>query len=345
MTRTKKVIYFILGLLALLLILSIILPKSTTTSTTRTIKAPQNYIYNIINDLSLYGQYTELPVLDTSFGQVCPSVTIGKDAHCSVKSRLYGNYEISINNPSDSSLTIVQSTANDTLKRTTYLIKGDKNNQTTITAHITKRTGLFKNLIHWITNWKLRSQEKRSLDGIEKMALERLNNKMYRGLEVVEIMIPPKSYSGLRASVDYKNINQYYTQNISSVYVKAQDAAIKTIGSPSALFFSRDDNTQKVDMSAAIPTLIDAAIKDTETTELPQSMAVRVVFNGARDYINRAHQAATDYMLDKKYTIRYPYIEEYLVQPDQEPDPNKWITNVYYYIMPIGGAFTPVGQK
>jgi effector-binding domain-containing protein len=85
-------------------------------------------------------------------------------------------------------------------------------------------------------------------------------------------------------------------------------------------------------MFAGMP--IDAsqgtAIKGCDLVTIPGGKAWMIAYQGNPAGTEEAHMAMDEMLKDKGLELRLPVIEEYMFNPQEQPDTTKWITNIYY---------------
>jgi len=170
------------------------------------------------------------------------------------------------------------------------------------------------------------------LANMAALAKERITNKMYDGYKINEVVLQERHFILNRQQVAYDNVQQFYAGNLGSLFAKAQRADVEMDGMPCGLFYGFNDDTKMVDMSAAIPIKEPLAIKGAQSLTLPNSKGITVDYFGDYDGTPAAHAAVESYMRDYGILSDPPYIEEYVTDPGEEPDPKKWLTKITYYI-------------
>lgn len=332
MSKTKKYLIASGILLTLIVVGSLFKSNQYVVNVSVEINAPTNFVFNTINDLSYQEDWNAKASLDTSFHIDCDDHARGRGASCSYKSKLYG----------DGVIRILESTANDSLVMTEvsnkhatklirYILKDGGDNKSTVFVTGTSSSGWITNLWNFIHKWKLKKHLNHQLDNLQVFVQDRYINKIYSGYPIEQASLDQKFFLIQKAEINLPNTEAYYTQNISALYQTALDNKLIVSGMPCALYYSWDEALGKTEMAAAIPTLSELFIANTQTTHIPPGSALKTVYKGDKKDIRKAHQAIQDYMLDHHLQIIVPVIEEYVTTPTQEPDPSKWTTNIYYY--------------
>lgn len=336
MSKTKKYLIVAIVLLVLLLVGSLFKSNRYTIISSIEIEVPNNIVFNAINNLSYQEDWNAKSSLDTSYHIFCGDNSIGRGVYCNYQSQMYGDGTIRIleSVPNDSLLITEES--NDYQPRLIlYKLKKEDDTKTKVFITGSSESGWISNLWNFIHKWKLKKQLNHQLDNLKVFALNRYKESIYNGYKIEMTSLDQKFFLIQKAEINISNIEEYYTKNISSLYQTALENDLAINGMPCALFYNWDKAFGKTEIAAALPTLSELFIANTQTVRLAPGSAVKVKYIGEIKNIQIAHQAIKDYMLDYYLKSSYPIIEEYMTSPTQEPNPSKWVTNIYYYVSEI----------
>ncbi len=166
-----------------------------------------------------------------------------------------------------------------------------------------------------------------------KKTTEAIAHKKYRGYEVAEEDLPMRYYIGTRKSVAIPQIPAEYAIGFPAVMAAIAKAGVAPadIGMPSGLYWAHNDSTQMVDMAAAVPITAEQPIGRLSVFPMG-GKALVIDYFGSYDTIARAHMAMDAYMAEHQLTQRAPVIEQYITDPEQEPDTSKWLTKLVYFV-------------
>jgi effector-binding domain-containing protein len=101
-------------------------------------------------------------------------------------------------------------------------------------------------------------------------------------------------------------------------------------GMPCGLYYVWDEAGKKTDMAFAIPVKTKAEIPGFLTIELPAGMVLTVDYYGPYEGVGAAHGAIDAYAKANGLKAGAPAVEQYVTDPETEPDPKKWLTKVTY---------------
>lgn len=154
------------------------------------------------------------------------------------------------------------------------------------------------------------------------------------GMNVVvrEMDFPATTYAAVRKTIPFKNISNYYQNNLGVIYKAATVAKLQP-GVPCGLFFSWDEQQHQTDMAAAIPVPEGSTLgSGFEIIKLPAAKAAYVDYYGPYDKTANAHVALRQFIANKGKKIIPPMIEMYVTDPGKEKDSSKWLTKVIYFM-------------
>ena len=156
--------------------------------------------------------------------------------------------------------------------------------------------------------------------------------KLYRGYEIAEKDSPEMIYIGIKDSIGWDKIGEFYSKNLPVIFEAVGKQKLELISAPSGIFFSWDTVHQSAIMAAAIAVKGDAntKVKGYETYIIPAGKMLHIAYFGAYEKTAEAHYGMDEYILEKGLTQNIPIIEEYVTDPMVEKDTAKWLTNIYY---------------
>ncbi|MFZ1658586.1 MAG: SRPBCC family protein [Flavobacteriales bacterium] len=156
--------------------------------------------------------------------------------------------------------------------------------------------------------------------------------KTYRGYTITPVDRQEMTFAGHRATVKWENMDKFFTKEFGGTAKAAEKAEVELTGAPTALVYKWDEAGKQVDMFAGMP--IDAsqgtAIKGCDLVTIPGGKAWIIAYQGNPAGTEEAHMAMDEMLKDKGLELRLPVIEEYMFNPQEQPDTTKWITNIYY---------------
>ncbi|MEM1318759.1 MAG: SRPBCC family protein [Bacteroidota bacterium] len=149
---------------------------------------------------------------------------------------------------------------------------------------------------------------------------------------IQEVNFPGRSYISVRKTIPMRDVEGHFAYYFQQIYDNCKEQNIRNNGVPSGIFYDWNDANGTVNLAAAIP-VKEARNLSTElqATTLPPGKAVMVDYYGDPSGISKAHLAAQQYMQSRGLNAVSPTLEEYYAKPDQQPDPAKWLTRLYFF--------------
>lgn len=151
-------------------------------------------------------------------------------------------------------------------------------------------------------------------------------------LTVQEVEWPVQHYVAVREVVGMDKISERYAVNLPKIAGLLASKNIEMAGMPSGIFYNWDVENNRTDVAQAIPVSKATKIEGYESIELPAGKALLVNFYGEYSQTVKAHDLIDKYLADNDLKSKFPVIEQYITDPTTEPDPNKWLTKVYYFL-------------
>lgn len=332
----KYLLFILIPILLIYTLLCAIGPKDSSLTREIEISAPGSFAYNLVNNLENWQMWSAWGQMDTNMVVKYNEKVEGVGAGSNWISEVMG----------DGSMEIIESEENKMLKTQMSFDGWDGNSYGTWNFD----TDNDRSKVSWsmsadagfpfllrgymlVTGFKrnLKKQFDVGLANIKKIC-EARNKGRYAEYEISGIVLPEKHYVMSRAEVPMANIQQFYLQNLGSLFGKVQASKAKMEGMPSGLFFKRDELNQKMDMSAAIPVESPVEVDGAITFTIPEKNALQVDYYGDYNETYKAHSAIAAFLKDRKLLYDAPYIEEYVTDPGEEPNPAKWLTKITYYL-------------
>lgn len=149
-------------------------------------------------------------------------------------------------------------------------------------------------------------------------------------LSIQEIDYPGKTFVAIREEIDITGITSFYADNYGTIM--ASGVQMEN-GFPSGLYYTWDYENMQTDLAAAIP-VADGTLapEGMEIITIPASKALLIDYYGDYEGIGSGHEMLEAYMVQNEFEFKAPAIEEYVTDPMEEPDPNKWLTKIIYLV-------------
>lgn len=155
------------------------------------------------------------------------------------------------------------------------------------------------------------------------------------GLQVRSEAYAGASFLGIRQQLGFKDLTaKLFADGYGQIQAVMEKAKIETAGQPVGIYYTWDVDAQKTDMAVALPVKKGTAVNGGGITafELPPGKALVVDYYGGYSGFGKAHEALLAYIKTNKLVEVPPVIEEYVTDPATEPDSNKWLSRIYYFV-------------
>lgn len=151
--------------------------------------------------------------------------------------------------------------------------------------------------------------------------------------EIVEQTWEERTYIGKRAMVSTENnmekLTAFFMENFPLLFMQLEKNKIKPMSPPSAIYFKWEE--KQTDLAAVAAVTKGTTVKDWDVFTTPAGKALMIAYMGPDEGSMAAHNAMGEYI--KKNNLEQLFvIEEYITDREQEKDPAKWLTNIYYLV-------------
>ncbi|MCB9272557.1 MAG: SRPBCC family protein [Lewinellaceae bacterium] len=332
--KALKTVLIVIGiLLGIFLLLGLFAPKEVQATQSIVINAPPETVFNTVNDLSTWDSWSPWKEADPSITSTLGEQTVGAGAYYTWTSENSGTGKISIteSTPAESVRTVVDFGGKG-MADTPFAFKPVENG--------TETSWSFHSKFPYPWNAMLLFQdfkgniEKDYARGLEllKAVVEEKAKAMaaQSALAVQELELPARYYIGIREKASMGDLAARFAENFPKVYEGVTKAGLQMAGQPSALYYTWDEANQSTELAFAIPLKEQAQLKGFESINLPAGKILLIDYYGSYEGIGDAHVAMDKYLAANGLTATAPVIEEYITDPQSEPDTTKWLTKVYY---------------
>lgn len=328
----KYISYFLLGLIALFIILAFLLPTEQEITVQKTINGPRLMVFNALSDLRAQEVWSPFKDADETMTWTMGDKVVGKGA----------NYTWTSENQGDGSYRITESTFEKGI--TTEVRFGEKRggkgsmdlksegDQTTVTWTFEFTAGRFTNVLMPILKIGMKNTFAKGLENLASLIQKRKIKGEYYGYAINQKVIPLKYYATKRSEVSEGQVQQFYSSNLGYLFTAIQNAGAEMSGKASGLIYNFKPNESKVDFAAGIPISNELNLLDATLETIEAGNAAQVDFYGDYADIHTAHTAIQAYLIDRELIHNWPIIEEYITDPSVEQDPAKWLTSISYPI-------------
>ncbi len=162
-----------------------------------------------------------------------------------------------------------------------------------------------------------------------KVAMESMPAETAVHYDVQEINWDAKTFYGKKETLSFDKMSVFFATTYPKLFADLAATKHEMIGQPKAIYFSFDEKTMVTECAAVLEVPKGVALKNWEKFETPATKVLLIEYYGAYDKSANAHYAMDTYMKEKGLTQSY-VIEEYVTDPMEEKDTAKWLTNIFY---------------
>jgi effector-binding domain-containing protein len=150
--------------------------------------------------------------------------------------------------------------------------------------------------------------------------------------QVEEVEYPERIFAAVREVVPMSDMQPFFARAYATIAAEIGKARARMTGSPCAFFYVWDEQHGETETAAAIPVNRVISSEVIQMIQLPARRAFKVDYYGPYGPASApAHMALDLYLAQHGLEQVSPVIEEYVTDPQTEPDPAKWLTRIYYF--------------
>jgi len=143
------------------------------------------------------------------------------------------------------------------------------------------------------------------------------------------------TYIGHRDTVAIAELSSFFGEYMPAAFQAVLGAGLAPAGSATGLYWSYDETVGTTDVAVAV------AFEGEQPDNLPDGFEIIKVadaqvlstdFYGSYDGLSEAHEAIDAYMQAEEIETAFLVVEEYITNPQSEPDSSKWLTRIHYLV-------------
>jgi len=327
----KKVLYVLIGLVAIYLIMCLIGPSTIKMERSIDINASKEIVQSKLADLKFFhdewSPWTEkdTAAINTYTGEMGqPGSTYAWESKVDEVGKGMMIYDKTVGD------SVLQTLRFDGMgdSRVYFITTGAENNATKVTWGMTFNVGFFGRGFMLLMNFEkqMAPDYEKGLASMKK-AMESLS--VAPAYEVKEIQWDAKTFYGIKQTVAFDKMAAFFGESYGKLGAALAKAKLQYIGAPKAIYFSYDEKTMTSECAAAMEVANGTKLAGFEKYETPAGKVLLIEYYGAYDKSAAAHYAMDDYM-KKNGLTQGMVIEEYVTDPMVEKDTAKWLTNIFY---------------
>lgn len=328
-------LFVVLGLIGLGAILGLIAPREVSLSRSTVIDAPQEMVFNTVNDLKTWESWSPWKEMDPEMKVTMGTPSVGEGASYSWVGEISGEGEMSITSvsPPENLTTRVEFKGQGGADAAWSFQPVEGGTEATWAFHTVFPYPFNAMLLFQDFPGAIAKDYDRGLELLKAQVEAKAAKSNSIDVQVVDL--PIRHFIGLRQTVGMEGLGDVFAQNTPKVFEAVNKAGMEMAGMPCGLYFTWDEAAGMTDCAQVIPVKEAQTINGFESMSIPQTRALLVEYYGSYEGVAAAHQALDKYMKKEGVQMIEPAIEEYVTDPMAESDTSKWLTRVYY---PIASA-------
>ncbi|MDD3050427.1 MAG: hypothetical protein PHR06_04710 [Candidatus Cloacimonetes bacterium] len=150
--------------------------------------------------------------------------------------------------------------------------------------------------------------------------------------EVKEGFLDERFYVIFRREVALRQVHSFLEKSGDEILREMKNLKQKASGPLSAFYFDFYPSSQTTDMATAYMVNDRLLSLEFEDYTIYKSKICYIDYFGSPDNISEAYKSLDIYLNQRKYTLKKPVIEEYVVNWQVERDRSKWHTRIIYLV-------------
>lgn len=197
-----------------------------------------------------------------------------------------------------------------------------------------------------IASWGFRSKSSFFMRGMSVIMKPMLEKSFEKGIKLLkeyaesgkvvvspydiqEVTFPATNYASIRQTVKFADMPEYFQNAYGKIYAVAA-SRIDTTKPSAAIYYTWDIPNMQSELAAAFAVTGDEDIQGLDMVNIPESPAYMLKYTGGYSGSEAAHMAMGEHLAKNGKEMKM-VVEQYIVNAHQEPDSNKWVTNIYYF--------------
>ena len=148
-------------------------------------------------------------------------------------------------------------------------------------------------------------------------------------MQIDRVELEPRTLLGVHERVKMADLTEYFGRAFTTSAAALAEQGLAPAGPPLALYHGMPTDT--VDVTAGFPIAGPAhGTSDVVVTELPAGDAITGIYTGPYDGMTRTYDEIAAWLQEHNLTPGTDMWEEYLSDPETDPDPATWRTRIVF---------------
>lgn len=152
-------------------------------------------------------------------------------------------------------------------------------------------------------------------------------------IEVVEVDFPATTFAAKREKIRMAYAYGFMREQLPALQEEMSKNNVTATGNTTRLIYNWNEQKGEAELAIAIPANGSSSLSgDYSSISIAGRKALLLEYYGDFATVKSARKIIELYMKANKLKQYGPVIEEYVTNPEEEPDPSKWLTKVYYLL-------------
>ncbi|HYQ57677.1 MAG TPA: SRPBCC family protein [Draconibacterium sp.] len=330
MSRFARIFMWILLWIAIFVAIAYFLPKTVFVKRSTDIQAPTKTVYAQLIDLHQWDHWSPWKRMSEDVDVVYKNHGVGLGGGYTLQSKKKeksgATIEISEVNPYEK--IVVKLDFEQRGEALSSFLLTEKGEETTITWTLTYDVGN-NPFARWIGLLMKKSMTTDFDNGLVK--LKALCQVIDKEQEYVITLNPIDEmfYAGIRKTVPFIEVSREMSDMYSEISIFLAQKEIEMAGIPFARYHLMDE--EEIDMECGIPIEEDMeGSAQVKVDIFPATICASLDYRGDYSNLQEGHLALQKWVEAHGFNLASAPMEIYLTDPQQEPDPEKWLTQICY---------------
>jgi hypothetical protein len=209
-----------------------------------------------------------------------------------------------------------------------YRLDDAGNGQTKATWTFNQHSGFPKNAMNLVMVGMLEESFEKGLKNLKEYVESGKAGTGGTAYKIEEVEFPAHTYATIRKTIGFAEMEKFFGEGYGALFPAAGE---RISGPATGLYYKWDQQTGQTDVAAAVPVSGADPVKGAAMVNVPAGKSYLIKYTGGYNGSMKAHEAMGKH-LAANGKAQGLVVEEYVVSQDQEPDSNKWVTNIYYLL-------------
>jgi effector-binding domain-containing protein len=340
MTTLKNLLFGVLGLLALVLIAGLIIPKESLVERSIDIDAPITMVYESVNSLQDWEKWSPWEERD-------PNSEKKYDGEPgAIGSSYYWNGNDDVG---EGTMTITEAQAGESVTVKLEFIRpwpgeadakvvlaANEDGSTKATWHFSSVSPYPYNVMNIFMNMDdmLGPDYEKGLGYLKRMVERQTKGMPFGGHEVKIVYMDTRHYLGIRETVAFADMDAFYGRVMPQVAAAMDQMGKIDEATSGSAYYTWDTENEQTDVFAGMFHADEMTAPDGLTVyTVPSCKAAMIKYYGNYSGLGNAHSAIDSFFQTTGLTPGEVALEDYVIGPGTETDTSKWFTRIIY---PIG---------